>query len=150
MSVDSASLPQPGFYSYPSSLPTGLSRGSAASTGTASATSSSSSAAGSGSSAAATVNPYQAAYASLQQQDTAELMQVTLGSAQSAQANVASVLAQAAALQQQEAASPPQATTVPITMPSVPSMTSIVQQTTTNANSDIANGTLGASIDTTA
>ncbi len=148
MSVDAASLPQPGFYSYSSSLPTGLNYGSALSTGTAPAGSSSTA----GSSTAAT--SYQQAYASLEQQDTAELLSVSFGSAQSAQSNIASVLAQASALQQQQQAAAQQAAaqaaTTPITAPSIPTMTSVLQTSDANANSDLSNGTLGASVDTLA
>ncbi len=160
MSVDAAGLPQPGFYSYPSSLPSGLSLGDAESTARAPAASSSgssSSASGSGTSpAAAPISPYQQAYANLEQADTAELMSVSLGSSGSAQSNIASVLQQAAALQQQQIAAQQQAAqqassgAPAIQAPSVPNYTSIVQQSDANASSDLSNGTLGASIDTTA
>jgi hypothetical protein len=100
MSVDAVSGPDPAFYSYPSTLPP--------SAGVAASSSSTASASGSSSTApsatAAPLSSYQAEYATLQQDDAAELMQVSLGSAANAQSNVTSVLAQAAALQAQQQA----------------------------------------------
>ena len=95
---------------------------------------------------------YQSAYSNLLQQDTAELLQVSFGSADAAQSNVSNVLAQAAALQQQQLAAQQQAQVsaqnapVPPSVP-VPTLTSVIQQSNTNAYADISNGTLGASID---
>jgi hypothetical protein len=94
MSVDAVSGPDPAFYSYPSTLPP--SAGVAASS---LATGSSSTAS---SASAAPLSSYQAEFDTLQQDDAAELLQVSLGSTANAQSNVASVLAQAAALQAQQ------------------------------------------------
>jgi len=149
-------LPDPGFYTSPSSLPTGLSGGSASSTASSAAAATASSAATS--SAAGTpaqISPYLTEYNTLQQQDAAELIQVSLASPDAAQANVADVLAQAAALQQQQLAAQQQAqsTAANATItapPAVPSLESLIQQSDANANSDLSNGTLGASIDASA
>jgi hypothetical protein len=105
------------------------------------------------SSAAPAQSPYQSAYDTLVQQDTAELLQVSLGSQADAQSNLASVLAQAAALQQQQLAAQQRAQTAAppaITAPSVPSLTSLLQQSDANASGDLSKGTLGASVDTSA
>ena len=100
MSVDAVSGPDPAFYSYPSTLPPGVG-GAASSSSTASASATS---AASPSASAAPLSSYQAEFATLQQDDAAELMQVSLGSTANGQSNVASVLAQAAALQAQQSA----------------------------------------------
>jgi hypothetical protein len=91
MSVAPISGPNPAAYSYPSTLPSAL-------------TTPISSPSAASSASASTLSSYQAEYATLQQDDAAELMQVSLGSAANAQSNVASVLAQAAALQSQQLA----------------------------------------------
>ena len=132
MSVGSTSLPQPGFYSSPSSLPTGLANGDAPASAPTSAQ-----------------NPYQAAFANLKAYDTAELMSVSFGSAQNAESNVESVLAQAAALQQ-KSATVQQPVAPAIVVPTVPTLASIQASSNGNASSDLSNGTLGASIDATA
>src|ERR1700680_4673871 len=131
-SVGQSALPDPGFYSS-SALPPGLASGSSASApGT----------------TAAQPSAYQSAYSNLLQQDTAELLQVSFGSADAAQSNVSNVLAQAAALQQQQLAAQQQAQVsaqnapVPPSVP-VPTLTSVIQQSNTNAYADISNGTLG-------
>ena len=109
-----------------------------------------------GTSSAATApaqSPYQSAYDDLVQQDTAELLQVSFGSQADAQSNLASVLAQAAALQRQQLAAQQQAQSAappPIAAPSVPTLTSLLQQSDGDASGDLAQGTLGASVDTTA
>lgn len=151
MSVGSiGSLPDPGYYSSPSTLPAGLSGGSA----TGSTISQAASATSSSATAAAAVSPYQTAYANLQEQDAAELIQVSTSTAGAAQTNVSNVLAQAAALQaqqlatQQAAAATASAAAPAITAVSLPSLTSLIQQSDTNANNDIANGTLGSSVST--
>jgi hypothetical protein len=95
MSMDAVSGPDPAFYSYPVTLPP--SAGVAASSSPASGSPSTASSA-----TAAPLSSYQAEFATLQQDDAAELMQVSLGSTANAQSNVASVLAQAAALQAQQ------------------------------------------------
>jgi len=152
MSVDATGLPQPGFYSYPSSLPRGLSMGDAETTASAPPAAGASAS----SSPSASASPYAQAYANLEQADTAELMNVSFGSSSNAQSNIASVLQQAAALQQQQIAAQQQAaqdaaSAAPaIQAPSTPSYTSIVQSSDANAANDLGNGTLGASIDTTA
>jgi hypothetical protein len=97
MSVGAVSGPDPAFYSYPSTLPPSLT--AAASSSSASAVSSATSSA-----AATPLSSYQAEFDTLQQDDAAELLQVSLGSTANAQSNVASVLAQAAALQSQQLA----------------------------------------------
>jgi hypothetical protein len=139
-------VPDPGYYGYPSA--------SASSASSASGSSSASSApAASGAPAAPAQSPYQSAYDDLVQQDTAELLQVSFGSQADAQSNLASVLAQAAALQRQQLAAQQQAQTAappPITAPTVPTLTSLLQQSDGNASSDLEQGTLGASVDTTA
>ncbi len=144
----SSALPDPGFYSYPSSA------AALSAPATSSSPAAPSSSAASGSSAAPTqISSYQTAYDSLMQQDTSELLEVTFDSAAAADANVDDVLAQAAALQQQQLAAQQQAQTAPppaITVPTVPSFASVVQQSDGSAGSDLANGTIGASIDTTA
>ncbi len=144
----SSSLPDPGFYAYPStSAPADASSSSSAS-GTASAPAGTSSAA-----TAPAQSPYQSAYDDLVQQDTAELLQVSFGSQADAQSNLASVLAQAAALQRQQLAAQQQAQSAappPIAAPSVPTLTSLLQQSDGDASGDLAQGTLGASVDTTA
>jgi hypothetical protein len=151
MSVDSTSLPQPGFYASPSLLPSGLASGSATAPGPGA-----SGASAGTSGATAAQSTYQQSFDNLMQADTAELMSVSFGSAQSAQSNVASVLAQASALQQQQIAAQQQAaadasSAAPsIQAPVVPTMASIVQASNGAASSDLSNGTLGASIDTTA
>jgi hypothetical protein len=104
-------------------------------------------------SATGSSSPYQTAYDNLMQQDTADLLQVTFGSAANAQTNVSSVLAQAAALQQQQIAAQQQAQSAApaaITAPTVPTLTSVIQQSDSSASSDLSQGTLGASIDTSA
>jgi hypothetical protein len=136
-SIGQTSLPDPGFYSSPSTLLAGL------------ASDSSTSAAGT---ATAQPSSYQTAYSNLTQQDTAELLGVSFGSPDAAQSNVASVLAQAAALQQQQLAAQQQAQVAAANVPappsvSVPTLTSVIQQSNANAYADISNGTLGASID---
>lgn len=135
----SSSLPDPGFYGYPSS---------------ASASSPAQDASGGAPAAAAPAqSSYQTAYDNLLQQDTADLLQVSFGSSSDAQANIASVLAQATALQQQQLAAQRQAQTAAapaIAAPSAPTLTSVIQQSDGNAASDLSNGTLGASIDTSA
>jgi hypothetical protein len=138
--VGQSSLPDPGFYNSPSTLPAGLASGSSSGPST--------SAAGT----AAQPSSYQSAYSNLLQQDTAELLQVSFGSADAAQSNVSNVLAQAAALQQQELAAQQQAQTAAANVPapstvSVPTLTSIIQQSNANAYANMSNGTLGASID---
>ena len=98
MSVDAVSGPDPSFYSYPSTLPSALTVPAASSTTAASSPS------------ASPLSSYKAEFDTLQQDDAAELLQVSLGSTSNAQSNVASVLAQAAALQaQQQAAQQAQA-----------------------------------------
>jgi hypothetical protein len=153
MSVGSiGSLPDPGFYNSPSTLPAGLSGGSA---GT-SAISRAASATSASAATAPAVSPYQTAYANLQEQDAAELIGVSTGSADAAQANVSNVLAQAAQLQaqqlatQQAAAARASAAAPSIANVSVPSLTSLIQQSDTNAGNDLANGTLGSSVNTVA
>jgi hypothetical protein len=138
-SVGQSTLPGPGFYSSPSTLPAGLASGSSTSAAGTPAQTSSTSA-------------YQSAYSNLLQQDTAELLQVSFGSADAAQSNVSNVLAQAAALQQQGLAAQQQAQVAAENAPSpptvsVPTLTSIIQQSNANAYANMSNGTLGASID---
>ncbi len=148
--IGGSSLPDPGFFSYPSTSSesgsaTAASSASSAAPSTGSAVSSTGPTA-----AAAAQNPYQSAYANLVQQDTAELLQVSFGSSSDAQSNVASVLAQAAALQQQQLAAQQQAQTAapaPITAPVTATLAGVLQQSDAGARSDLANGTLGASID---
>ncbi len=146
----SSPLPDPGFYAYPatsaatavSSPPSGTAAGSASPPASTSSTS-----------AAPAQSSYRSAYDDLVQQDTAELLQVSFGSSADAQSSLASVLAQAAALQQQQLAAQQQAQTAAppaITAPSVPSLTSLLQQSDANANGDLSQGTLGASVDTSA
>lgn len=86
--IGSASIPDPAAYSYPSD--------------TTAASRTTSSSATSPATASAEISTYQAQYDTLQQQDVAELLQVSFASPADAQANVASVLAQAAALQNQQ------------------------------------------------
>lgn len=141
------SLPDPGFYSSPSNLPSGLDSGSAPSSAPSSTSSTST---------PSTLNAYQQSYANLQQADAAELIAVSIGSADAAQSNVSNVLAQAAQLQQQQlaaqqAAAAAAASAAPaITAPAVPSYTDLVQQSDTNASQDLANGTLGSTVNTLA
>ena len=83
------------------------------------------------------------------------MIQVSLASPDAAAANVSNVLAQAAALQQQELAAQQQAQSAAANAtvaapPTVASLASVIQQSDANASSDLSNGTLGASIDTTA
>jgi cytochrome bd-type quinol oxidase subunit 1 len=104
MSVDATSGPSPAFYSYPSTLPSALT------TPIASSSQPATSAAPTASSTAAVPSPYQTEYDTLQQDDAAELLQVSLGSAANAQSNLASVLSQAAALQSQQLAAQQQQT----------------------------------------
>jgi hypothetical protein len=123
----------PGFYSYPS-VP--------ASTAASSASSSS------------TISPYVSEYDTLLQQDASELLDVSLGTPAAAASNVSSVLAQAAALQAQQLAAQRQtaatASVPTIATPAVPTLSSIQQQSDTDASTDLSNGTLGASIDASA
>lgn len=144
----SSPLPDPGFYAYPSTSDATAADASSSPSGTAATSASTSSA-----SAAPAQSPYRSAYDNLVQQDTAELLQVSFGSSADAQSNLASVLAQAAALQQQQLAAQQQAQTAappPIAAPSVPSLTSLLQQSDAGASGDLAKGTLGASVDTSA
>jgi hypothetical protein len=146
----SSSLPDPGFYAYPSTS----AAADASSSSSSSASGTASTPAGTSSAATAPVqSPYQSAYDDLVQQDTAELLQVSFGSQADAQSNLASVLAQAAALQRQQLAAQQQAQSAPpppIAAPAVPTLTSLLQQSDGDASSDLAQGTLGASIDTSA
>jgi hypothetical protein len=89
--IGSASIPDPAANSYPS--------GTTAASGT-----TSSSGSGTSATSASQISSYQAEYNTLQEQDAAELLQVSFASPADAQANVASVLAQAAALQNQQLA----------------------------------------------
>lgn len=146
--MDATSLPTPAFYSYPSTLPSGLGAGSA----------SSATAAGSSSSG------YESEYDTLQTDDAEELMNVSLGSTANAQSNLASVLAQAAALQdsqvaaqQQQAASDADAAVQSSTSSagssntdqvSVPTFQSIVDASNGDASTNLGNyQTSGSSID---
>jgi hypothetical protein len=177
-SVGSGSLPDPAFYGYTPSVPTGLAYGdapapgsgsSAASSSSGTASSSGSSASGSsasGSSASgatgssAAVSPYVAEYATLQQQDAAELLQVSLGTPAAAQSNVASVLAQAAALQSQQIAAQQQAAataaqtdsaaSAPDPLSAIPSFESIVGQSDQDAASAMNGTGTGSNVDTLA
>ena len=171
-SVGSTSLPDPAFYGYTPSVPSGLAYGDAAapgssSTGTASSSSATGSSSGtatsssSGSAAStAAVSPYVAEYATLQQQDAAELLQVSLGTPAAAQSNVASVLAQAAALQSQQIAAQQQAAaaaaqtdsaaSAPDPLGAIPSFESIVGQSDQNAASAMNGTGTGSNVDTLA
>jgi hypothetical protein len=146
--IGGSPLPDPGYYDYPSTAGAADASSSSSGSGTASASAGTSPA-----SAAPAQSPYRSAYDDLQQQDAAELLQVSFGSQADAQSNLASVLAQAAALQRQQLAAQQQAQTAappPIAAPAVPTLTSLLQQSDGNASSDLAQGTLGASVDTTA
>jgi hypothetical protein len=79
--IDSFTIPNPGYYSYPSNLPAGLQPSSSSS----------------GSSAAQ--SPYQQAYDNLQVYDTQEMLSVSFGTPQNALTNVLSVLSQWAGYQ---------------------------------------------------
>ncbi len=152
MSVDAVGGPDPAYYSYPSSLPSAL---TAPVTSSPSASSSASSSAG-----AAPISSYQSEFDTLQQDDAAELLQVSLGSAANAQSNVASVLAQAAALQgQQQAAQQAQAAASagaavqgssssasdPLNLPT---LQSLFDQSNSNAGTNLSNyQSSGSSID---
>lgn len=141
-SVGSGSLPDPAFYGYTPGLPAGLAHGDAPAPGP----------------STGSVSPYVAEYGTLQQQDAAELLQVSLGSAANAQSNVASVLAQAAALQakqvaaqQQAAASAAQtdsAASMPDPLSAIPSFESIVSASDAAATG--ASETTGSNVDTLA
>ncbi|HTW85826.1 MAG TPA: hypothetical protein VMD91_17280 [Candidatus Sulfotelmatobacter sp.] len=111
-SVSSGSLPDPAAYTYTPSLPTGLAYGDAAAPGASSSSSSGSSSTSSSTSStgnAQTISPYVAEYSTLQEDDAAELLQVSLDSPTDATSNVESVLAQAAAYQAQQNAAQSQA-----------------------------------------
>jgi pilus assembly protein FimV len=172
-SVGSTSLPDPAFYGYTPSVPTGLAygdpaapgSGSGASSSSGTASSSGSSASGSGASSAApgssaAVSPYVAEYATLQQQDAAELLQVSLGTPAAAQSNIASVLAQAAALQSQQIAAQQQAAaaaaqtdsaaSAPDPLSAIPSFESIVGQSDQDAASAMNGSGTGSNVDTLA
>jgi len=149
MSVDAASGPSPAFYSYPSTLPSALTTPIAAPAPVTAP------------SASGSVSPYQSEFDTLQQDDAAELMNVSLGSAANAQSNIASVLAQAAALQGQQHAAQQQAaltdanaavqsssasSTSPAT--SVPTYESVVGASDSAATTNLGNYTSsGSSID---
>ena len=137
--------PDPGFFTSPSTLPAGLAGGSAVGpTGGAASSTPSGSA----------VSSYQTAYNNLTIQDNIELIQVSTASPDAAASNVSNVLAQAAKLQQQELAAQQAAQAsagnAPITAPAIPSLTSMKQQSDSLAASDLANGTIGALVDTSA
>ncbi len=174
-SVGSTSLPDPAFYGYTPSVPTGLAYGdapapgssstgaasSSSGTGPSSGTSASSGSASSGTTASsAAVSPYAAEYATLQQQDAAELLQVSLGTPAAAQSNVASVLAQAAALQSQQVAAQQQAAaaaaqtdsaaSAPDPLSAIPSFESIVGQSDQDAASAMNGTGTGSNVDTLA
>lgn len=128
-SIGGSGLPDPAAYTYSGSPPAGLAGGSATAP-----------AAPASESDASAASPYQKEYATLQQQDAAELLTVSLGSASDASANVASVLAQATALQTQQLAAQQQAqgaaaSAVTITQPDVPTF----EQITGQSDSDAAN-----------
>jgi hypothetical protein len=74
MSVDATSGPSPAFYSYPSTLPSALTMPIASSSQPAA------SAGSTASSSAPALSPYQTDFDTLQQDDAAELLQVSLGS----------------------------------------------------------------------
>ncbi|HEX3466923.1 MAG TPA: hypothetical protein VHT05_02365 [Candidatus Elarobacter sp.] len=152
MSVDATSLPSPAFYSYPSSLPAGLTAGPATSSAAPSSASTSTSA--SSSSTASPLSAYEAEFDTLQTDDAEELMNVSLGSTANAQSNLASVLAQAAALQdaqrsaQQQQASTDADAAVQSSALGVPTLQSIVSQSDGDASTNLGNyQTSGSSID---
>jgi hypothetical protein len=171
-SVGSGSLPDPAFYGYTPAVPTGLAYGDASapgastgssgtassSSGTASSSSGTASSSSGSSSATAAVSPYVAEYDTLQQQDAAELLQVSLGSPSAAQSNVSSVLAQAAALQSQQLAAQQQAAaasattdsaaSLPDPLSAIPSFESIVSAS--DAAAAGGSETTGSNIDTLA
>ena len=178
-SVAGASLPDPGYFSSSPALPTGLAYGAgvsgaanatgsaaaagsqggtSAAAGTSTGESSSTgarTASGAGASTSSTVSPYATAYATLQQDEAAELLQVSLGSPSAAEANVSDVLAQWAALQAQEdAAQHEAAAAAAVATPAasatgamnVPSYESIVTQSDQDAlGATAAQDGLGAS-----
>ena len=150
MSVDSVSGPDPAYYSYPSSLPSALTAPvSSSSTSTTPATSATSTSA-----SATPISSYQAEFDTLQQDDAAELLQVSLGSTANAQSNLASVLAQAAALQgQQQAAQQAQAGSVASSSSAsdplnLPTLQSLFDQSDSDAGTNLSNyQSSGSSID---
>jgi hypothetical protein len=150
MSVDSVSGPNPAYYSYPSSLPSALTAPvSSSSTSTTPATSATSTSA-----SATPISSYQAEFDTLQQDDAAELLQVSLGSTANAQSNLASVLAQAAALQgQQQAAQQAQAGSVASSSSAsdplnLPTLQSLFDQSDSDAGTNLSNyQSSGSSID---
>lgn len=152
MSVDATSGPSPAFYSYPSTLPSALTT-PIAPVQPVTAPSSSGSA----------LSSYQSEFDTLQQDDAAELMNVSLGSSANAQSNVASVLAQAAALQSQQLAaqqqqassdanaavqSTPASSSVSTDALDVPTYASLVSASDGTASTNLGNYTSsGSSID---
>ena len=115
------STPDPAAYTYTPALPSGIANGAAPSSA----------------SSSPAPSPYAAEYRSLQQQDAAELLQVSLASPAAAAANVESVLAQAAALQHEQPATQPQQTA--ITAPVTPTFDEVA-----NASNGAANAAIGA------
>ena len=158
MSVDATSGPSPAYYSYPSTLPSALT------TPIASSSQPATSAGATATSGAPALSPYQTEYDTLQQDDAAELLQVSVGSAANAQSNVASVLSQAAALQSQQPAtqqqqelsdataavqSSPSSTAAPPASPlDVPTYENVISASDSAATTNLSTyGTTGSSID---
>ena len=144
MSVGTIGPPNPGFFTSPSTLPAGLAGGSAVGPSKPAGTTGSTSGATS----------YQTALSNLTILDNIELVKVAEGTPDQAAANVSNVLAQATALQQKQLADAHAAQLAAghgtVSAPAVPSLLSIVQQSNAAAAADLANGTIGGLVNTSA